>query len=59
MNVHFFPVLAVFAILMTIAVAGMMIVMTFKGFDANYVIAAFFVVAAGGCVVLLLRYFRV
>ena len=52
------PVLMVFCILMTVAIAGMMGAMRLTGFAADYSMAAFFLASAAGCTVLLVRYFR-
>lgn len=52
------PVLMVFCILMTVAIAGMMGAMRLRGFAADYTMAVFFLASAAGCTVLLLRYLR-
>lgn len=52
------PVLMVFVILMTVAVAGMMVAMALKGFANDYVLAAFFLASAAGCTLLLVRCLR-
>jgi hypothetical protein len=52
------PVLMVFSILMTVAIAGMMVAMSVRGFAADYTMAAFFLASAAGCTALLVRYFR-
>jgi len=52
------PVLMVFCILMTVAIAGMMVAMRMRNFAADYTIAVFFLASAAGCTVLLLRYLR-
>jgi len=54
----FAPVLMVFCILMTVAIAGMMVAMRLRGFAADYAMAAFFLASAAGCTVLLVRYLR-
>jgi hypothetical protein len=52
------PVLMVFAILMTIAIAGMMVAMSLRNFAADCTLAAFFLASAAGCTALLVRCFR-
>jgi hypothetical protein len=52
------PVLMVFSILMTVAIAGMMAAMALRGFAADYTMAAFFLASAAGCSALLARYLR-
>ena len=52
------PVLMVFCILMTVAIAGMMVAMSLGNFAADYSMAAFFLASAAGCAALLVRYFR-
>ena len=52
------PVLMVFSILMTVAIAGMMVAMSVRGFAADYTMAACFLASAAGCTVLLVRYLR-
>ena len=52
------PVLMVFSILMTVAIAGMMVAMSVRGFAADYTMATFFLASAAGCTALLVRYFR-
>ena len=52
------PVLMVFSILMTVAIAGMMVAMSVRGFAADYTMAAFFLASAAGCTALLVRYWR-
>jgi hypothetical protein len=52
------PVLMVFCILMTLAIAGMMVAMVLRGFAADYTMAAFFLTSAAGCTALLVRYLR-
>jgi hypothetical protein len=51
------PVLMVFCILMTVAIAGMMVAMRLGSFAADYTTAAFFLASAAGCAALLVRYF--
>jgi hypothetical protein len=48
----------VFCILMTVAIAGMMVAMSLGNFAADSTMAAFFLASATGCVALLARYFR-
>jgi hypothetical protein len=50
------PVLMVFSILMTVAIAGMMVAMSIGDFAADYTMAAFFLASAAGCTALLVRY---
>ena len=52
------PVLMVFCVLMTVAIAGMMGAMVRGNFAADYTMAAFFLASAAGCTALLMRYFR-
>lgn len=52
------PVLMVFAILMTVAIAGMMLSMALHGFATSYAMAVLFFTAAAGCGLLLFRYLR-
>ena len=52
------PVLMVFCILMTVAIAGMMVAMRLGNFAADYTMAAFFLASAAGCAAVLVRYFR-
>jgi hypothetical protein len=52
------PVLIVFCILMTVAIAGMMVAMRLRGFVADYMMAGLFLASAAGCASLLVRYFR-
>jgi hypothetical protein len=52
------PVLMVFCVLMTVAIAGMIVAMVRGNFAADYTMAAFFLAAAAGCAALLARYFR-
>jgi len=52
------PVLMVFCILMTVAIAGMMVAMRLRGFAADYIMAGLFLASAAGCAALLVRYFR-
>jgi hypothetical protein len=52
------PVLMVFCILMTVAIAGMMVAMRLRGFGADYTMAGFFLASAAGCTALLVRYLR-
>ncbi len=52
------PVLMVFCILMTVAIAGMMVALARAGFAADYTMAAFFLASAAGCTALLVRYLR-
>jgi hypothetical protein len=52
------PVLMVFSILMTVAIAGMMVAMSIGDFAADYTMAAFFLASAAGCTALLVRYWR-
>jgi hypothetical protein len=51
------PVLMVFVILMTVAIAGMSVAMVLKGYATSYMMAVFFLASAGGCTVLLIRFF--
>jgi len=52
------PVLMVFCILMTVAIAGMMVAMSLGNFAADSTMAAFFLASAAGCTALLVRYLR-
>jgi hypothetical protein len=52
------PILMVFGILMTIAIAGMMVAMARKGFTASYIASASFFASAAALTLLLLRYLR-
>jgi hypothetical protein len=52
------PILMVFCILTTAAVAGMMLFMDRKGLVTDYTLAPFFLASAAGCAVLLLCYLR-
>jgi hypothetical protein len=48
----------VFSILMTVAIAGMLVAMRLRNFAADYTVAAFFLASAAACTALLVRYFR-
>jgi hypothetical protein len=50
------PVLMVFVVLMTIAIAGMSVAMVLKGYATSYVMAVVFLGSAAGCTVLLTRF---
>ncbi len=52
------PILMVFAILMTAAIAGMVAAMAMRGFAASYSMAALFLAVATASAALVVRYFR-